>query len=402
MKNHFEFVSYLEQAEKAINHLEDKVCGGSIYQVADYVINADDYFLKPEHIYVASLDSQNFPLTAPFYFAVDVAERQGCDCSCPCPPTSVISATQTVWDASVGNIWRRLGTVATVEGQKPKVAWSEWKNVQGADCNCTKKLNAAIEFFIYHEGCDDNDGLSETTAMATWQGFFNKYITGPGSFDANVKDVIINFGPGVWSGNIQIRTGYFANAANIYINGAGMDKTTFSNPSGNAFNIIGSINKFWLILQNFTLENYSTGIYVNDGRVSIDNIKIKAPAVGGVGDAFNICYGGVLTTKETDAKIYFENYTGRYPFLVWARASLLLKGAEIILSGSCSWTIFFNIFRHSEVSLENYTFSGNGTGRKFYVKTHSLIQHMEGDINSLPGSMEGIAESSSFGLCYAY
>ena len=212
MRGKFDYLSYLDQTKAAINHLEDRLDRGDIYRATDDVIDPDTLFEKAAHLYVKNPDSPNFPVAAPLYLHVDVAQQPGCECPCPCPPGHILGVTQTVWDDPAGQVWRRLGTVTQVVGQEPVVEWGEWKRVGSADClNCVTrdqvriKLNAPITFYIRHDGNDaTGDGLTEATALATWSGFYNRYIIGPDAFDANFNTITINFGPGLWARDQRI------------------------------------------------------------------------------------------------------------------------------------------------------------------------------------------------------
>ena len=388
---------YMEATAVAINDLNDRISGGHVFKASEGLVNPDELFSNPERIYVKNPDSPNLPLAAPLYLAVDVAVDPGCDCAacaCPCPPTEVIGVTQTVWDDPAGDVWRRLGTVTEVEGQEPQVQWGQWSQLGttgGGTCDCQRRrLTGQIEFYIRKDGNDDTgDGLSEATALATWEGYIKRYVTGPDSFDANFNQVTINFGPGHWEGNYVFLGHYFRNPEKVIINGAGIDQTIFGTPTGDTISVSQPCQGRY-VFQNFTLENYKRGIYVAyNGEVAIQNLKFKNGLSDGTSYCVYLVYNSVVS-MPTGATLYLENFRGISPFYS-SFGSIMALQCNIAISGTCSWSHgFVHSVYQGAVRLHNFSSQGTGTGRKYNVSTLGLIMAAAGNQNLLPGSIAGV------------
>ena len=394
----------LEAATLAVNDLNDRISGGHIFKASAELVNPDELFGNPERIYVKNPDSPNLPLAAPLYLAVDVAVEPGCDCescACPCPPTGVINVTQTVWDDPAGEIWRRLGTVTPVEGQEPQVQWGQWIQLGatgGGTCDCQRRrLTGPIEFYIRKDGNDDTgDGLSEASALATWDGFYNRYIVGPDYFDANRQIVTINFGPGVWDSGTSICN--IPGAGRVNIVGAGIDQTFFSNPTGYALSINENV-PYHTYLRNFTVSNYTNGLNITQW-VAIRVIKFTRPAVTTAYAIYVSTSRGCLAADSGGgtANIYVENFNGRCILGLANCSTVTMSNLKVVLTGTCAWvTAFAYVVRHSQIWLTNFSFSGTATGPRYHLLNFGMITvYGGGTANSLPGNQAGVVGSGCF------
>lgn len=396
----FEVISDIKQVEKAIN----KLAGGHLYRVTDEYVNPDEHFQQAEHLYLANPANGDFPVPAPLYFAVDVAWREGCDCSCPCPPGRPVAVTQTVWSDPDGDIRRRLGAVTHEEGQEPAVAWGQWKAVSGpggCDCPPRRVLTADTDFYISKDGNDDTgDGLTEATALATWEGFMNRWIFNEHQvLDINGHGITINFGPGQWTGELKTSSSYFLKARSVTIKGVGIGQTIFSNPDGYALYFEGPMMPRFYV-NSLSAENSHSGLLAYQAWINIRDLKFKnvgKSATGNVLLASN--YGRIHTdTSDGPVNLYMEGFKGGTAFASQYHGSLFLMNCKVTLSDTCSWVYFARPISHGLIEFTNFSHQGSGTGGRFFVSHHGMITGTGGNQSFLPGSIAGIIHTASFGL----
>ena len=406
MRREFHYQSYLEQTEKAINELTGQFLNsGRTYRATEEIIDADELFKKSQSLYVNNPASLNLPLAAPLYLAVDVAVKPGCDCEacdCPCSPTAVIGVTQTVWDDPAGEIQRRLGTVTQVEGQEPQVQWGPWLEIRGQGGRLPR-LTGPTDFYIRKDGDDQtSDGLSPATALATWQGFYNRYLIGPDLFDCNLNELTFNFGPGHWEGAMIVNTENFIRPGRITITGAGLDQTSFSNsdPSGVAVDLHGNNSSNEFRLRNFTIENtLSVGIQLFGALAWVRDVKFKGSPVPGQGYGILAIQGGIFLADSSDgiANLYFDNYKGHSFLRLQHYGRGHLKNINIVLTGVCSWANAFVEARyHSRLWVTSLTYQGTSTGRRYSIYGQSLIHGTNGNANLFPGNQTGDVSAATF------
>lgn len=387
----------------AIGDLSHNDAGGHVYQATDELVNAEARFLKEERLYVANPASPGFPVDAPLYFAVDVARQPGCECPCPCPPPRVSGVTQTVWNDPDGLIWRRLGSVVHPDGQEPSVQWGLWKKSESAtDCDCRPmRITGPTDFYIREDGDDTTgDGLTEATALATWEGFYNKYVAGPAILDANFHTVTINFGPGRWTGEIALHGATFQRRGRVIIKGAGMGQTFLSNPNGGVFTIGEGLHRDIDEIQDFTLDGFARGIQITGCSVYVNNVKFTTNNAQAQGIILGLGGQLVVSSDGSVNSLYFENFKGNYAINVQAGSRANLHTSRIVVTGTCTWTAFICVQHHSMVWAAGLSVQGTGTGQRFYMSHHSTIRTTGNNRNLFPGTVAGEVGTVSFGYYY--
>ena len=415
-RDRFKYHSYLEQTEQALNLLHRRLAEGGAFQAVDEPVDLEARFLKAERLYLRNANSSALPLPAPVYLTVEVVSAPGCDCSCPCPPEAVIAATQFVWSDPDGDIRYRLGTVTQAAGQEAQVEWGQWREIGGGAGGCAcpdnlvtrdqvrTRLTGPITFYITKGGNDQTgDGLTESTALATWSGFYNRYVTGPEAFDARRNTITIQYGPGQWFDQISLLGQDYINPGRLVINGSGMDNTIFSSPiqdpNSFSFSICGD-HSLRSVISNCGFDQFGKAVCANQGGLaSIKNVKFKQGNTPGKCYAIYADHNGRIIPDGT-VDIYFEGFNGQAAIMCHDEGWVQLNSTNIHLIGNNTWTYFANVITRGGLRLakETFTCNGTGTGRKFRVTTQGLIYGTSNDLNLLPGTIAGTVETATGGV----
>lgn len=419
MDRRIELTAYPSPVEQALTKLNNRLYYSATYQATDDLVDPDQLFLESRQLYVKNQSSPGFPIPAPLYLAVDVALEPGCngpDCNCPCPPDQVIGVTQTVWSDPADDIRRRLGTVTRPAGGEAQVQWSQWHQISGGSgCDCPDnlvtrdqvrtRLTGPITFYISKDGNDTTgDGLTEATALATWQGFQNRYVTGPDAFDANFQTITINFGPGEWTGGHVINQGRLIGSHHLIINGVSMDETIFSNANGSAIHVQGEGgNAGYVTIKNCSFRDYVNGISIaNHGMARVANLTFHA-AVQTNSSTRAICaydFGSLLPgTIDHPANIHLNNVDCTWVFASWQFGMMNLHKFNVSIGNNCSWSGFGRAYYLGQINIsrDSFNYTGNGTGRKYAIDQMGFI-YAGNDGDWLPGSTPGYVNTAKGGV----
>jgi len=254
-----------------------------------------------------------------------------------------------------------------------------------------RRLSSGIQFYITPTGSDANDGLSADTAFATTAGAVsaiasNYLISYPGVATINYSlgmHAPININGSLQQANIQ----------NLFLAGSGVASTKTTAYSN----------------YNNTMSVRVSGIAIDPGAAvrSFDTYNAQTIIDGPVS---HTGYGQDAITHHF-AELHIST-TGQFTFngsfssplnIINSAHFSYTGGAKIILNGitvgSTSAVFYLGNGSHMNGSAASFTtlFSGSATGRRFYVQTNSIIYSGGAGINSVPGTVAGIADTSTGG-----
>lgn len=99
-----------------------------------------------------------------------------------------------------------------------------------------KVASASITFYVRTSGNDDNDGLTEATAVAT----IERAVICAAQYDYDSRNCVINIGEGTFAKpSASISGAYFRNCNSLRIVGVGGKKTIISSPTASNFLLTG-------------------------------------------------------------------------------------------------------------------------------------------------------------------
>ena len=251
-------------------------------------------------------------------------------------------------------------------------------------------LNATTTFFIANNGSDANDGLASTRPWLTPAHAFSVI---DGQYDFGGQAVTLQavsghaaftstFNPSPWVGG-----GSFV----LDLNGGSVTVT-----GGDAIFMVGQPPGV-LTIQNGTLSTVTSGVCLHNqmgGLTQFQSLTFGACAaqhilVNGGGCRF-ICTGNYSITGGA------TTHAQANPTCVVGIEGSLTPNLTVTLTGTPNFGVAFGMAAGGDLFVDQTTWSGNATGRRYLAQLNGLIYTANGGANYLPGDAAGTTLNPGF------
>lgn len=243
-------------------------------------------------------------------------------------------------------------------------------------------VTANRTYYVRPDGSNSNDGLSNTAGGAFLT--IQKAADVVAGLDISPGFVVtVQVAAGTYNEVVIIRNS--AGAGGVVFDG---DTTTPSNVNVTRFQIQARVRP--VTIRGFRLTGTNGIIMLESGGSVVVNALTFATGVaffGINGSTINANFG-TFTFESAVAGIYQTNEGGVFTAF----------GATMNLS-SCVWNVAgaFYLGQFTFVWLQNVTFTGSATGKRYTVGAYSYLNTSGGGTSFIPGSTAGSVDTAKFG-----
>ena len=245
-----------------------------------------------------------------------------------------------------------------------------------------EKLTANRTYYVRTDGSDSNTGLVDSAggAFLTIQYAVNVV----GALDLSIYAVTISVGSGTYTATVALKKLFGSGTCTLSGSSA-----TISTTSANCISADG-VGTGWTI-NGFTLQTTTSGdaLYAVNG--SIFNV--------GANMVFGATVGMHVNCNNSSFITFNNNYTisgnANVHWYLDNSAQVIAAGLTITLSGTPAWTAAMAYVTNLSLArVNNNTFSGSATGKRFNVDSNASIFTNGGGVNYLPGNSAGTGTNS--------
>lgn len=244
-------------------------------------------------------------------------------------------------------------------------------------------LTAARTYYIRSGGSDDNDGLTEATALATVNAAKNKIK----SLRSNGFAVTLDLGEGQWPA-ISFTEGNAGDLAALIIKGAGAAKT-----------VIASDGSFAIRMYNINAVVDIKNIGLSASGHGLDILNVKRLNLSDL--TFGVCASCHINLQATfcimGSGVVIAG--GAVVFLACTHSSYFRANQLITLTGTPNFSQAFTTCNGASFAYwAGTSFSGGATGVRHQAVNFGGIRVNGGGANFFPGDQAGTANAATGGF----